>query len=111
MVDAVIAAVTVRQEGAGEILGDVHQLVNEDPGLVISRQFIKIVGDDFDDVVGFEVKPQLPNAGQAPDTGAGAGSRAVGAKADDAGWVDVDQLKSPNDTLELTMNIRSRFKV
>lgn len=67
-----------------------HQFVNEDPGLVISRQFIKIVGDDLDDVVGFEVKPQLPNAGQAPDTGAGAGSRAVRPKADDAGGIDVD---------------------
>ncbi len=63
MVDAVIAAVTVRQEVAGEILGDVHQLVNDDPGLVISRQFIKIVGDDLDDIVRLEVKPQLPHPG------------------------------------------------
>lgn len=80
----------VREEGAGEVLGDVHQLVNEDPGLVISRQFIKIVGDDFDDIVGFEVKAQLPDTGQAPDAGAGAGSRAVGAEADDASGIDVD---------------------
>lgn len=84
-----------------------HELVNQDPGLIISRQFIKIVGDDFDDVVGLEVKPQLPNAGQAPDTGAGAGSRAVGAKADDASGVDVDQLKSLDDSLEAAVNVRS----
>lgn len=107
MVDAMVAAVTVRQEGAGEVFGDVHQFVNQDPGLVISRQFIKIVRDDLNDVVRLEVKPQLPNAGQAPDTGAGTGSRAVGAKADDASGIDVDQLKSLNDTLELAMNVWS----
>lgn len=70
--ESAVFVVAVGYQGAGESLGDMHQLVNEDAFLIVGRKGIEFFGDDFDAIVGVNLESFLPNGGQAPDAGPGA---------------------------------------
>ena len=71
MVNPAISPPPVREQGAGKVFGDMHQFVNEDPGLVVIMQMVKFLAQHFKGIMGFNPQGFLPNGGETPDSGAG----------------------------------------
>ena len=80
--------------------GNMHQLVNQYPGLLIAAEPVKFFGDNLDDIMGLPVESQLHNPRKPMTTGNG--SFALGAftpDANDSGVVQVGHSKLMDNLL------------
>jgi hypothetical protein len=59
----------VRDKGPGEILRDMHKLVNNDPCFIILGQVVEMLGENFNNIMSRLLECQLPDMGKTPDAG------------------------------------------
>lgn len=98
-------------QGARKTSGDMHEFVNENFGLLVVGEVVKMVGNDFDNVMSFDIECVLPNARHSPNTGAGAGGRALRSKRDDTVWVDVRHVHMVENVEEASLDVGGFVKV
>ena len=97
-------------EAAAKGVRDVHQLVNKHLCPLLFAEFIKLLGDDLNNVVGLYVKGMLHDLGQAVAAGYDAlAGRTPAPDADDPGSVDVGHLELADDLLDLDADVLGRF--
>ena len=84
-----MVSATVRNEGAGEVFGDVHKFVDDGTGFVVLGKFIKVMGENFDYIMRRARKCFLPNLREAPDAGVRAAFCAFTSHTRYLRWLDV----------------------
>lgn len=98
--------VVVVAESAAEILRDVHQLVDDGPRLLDFAQAVEPLGDEFQDIEGFDAHGDLENlahpvaAGDNPP-----GRRSAAPDADDFIQIDVAEPERPDDVGEAGLDV------
>ena len=93
-------------------MGDMHQLVDEDLGLVRFAERVELFGDDLNDVVRLEVEGELHDLWQSvtPRQGPPAG-RSSAPDTDDSRLVYMRHVELVNDLFDLRADILGQFIV
>jgi hypothetical protein len=95
---------------ASECMGDVHQLMDENPGLVLPAELIESLGDNLNDIVRPLIQGELHDLGKTVAPGNSPPTAGTFApQADHSRGVDVGHLYSPEDVHYSFTKIMGQF--